>query len=214
VRDGFAREFALVAARPCANLGTMHRSADELLAGLDHVRLSPSDEGPLELIVRRPAPGEREVLAEGELDPTVGLVGDTWDQRSSTRTPDGSPHPGMQVTLMNSRAIALIAGADRAGWPLAGDQLYVDLDLSETNLPPGTRLALGTAAVEISDQPHTGCQQFTQRFGLDALRLVNSPEGRRLRLRGVNATVVDGGTVRVGDAVAVRTRWQEAPATA
>ena len=178
----------------------LHRDADELRAGLDEIRLSPADEGVVELIVRRPAVEEREVLEEGELDVAQGLVGDCWSTRGSSSTPDRSAHPRRQLTLMNSRAIALVAGTpDR--WALAGDQLYVDLDLSPGNLPPGTRLALGSAVIEATDQLHTGCAKFTHRFGSAAIRFVNSPDGRALRLRGIYARVVEGGTVRRGDAI-------------
>lgn len=181
--------------------GVEHRSTAELDAGLDDVRRSPLDRGRVELVVRRPARGEREVLAEGALDPATGLVGDTWAVRPSRRTADRSPHPQMQLTLMNVRAVRLVAGpADR--WPLAGDQLYVDLDLSQANLPAGTRLAVGTAVVEISPQPHPGCAKFAGRFGSEAARWVQSPRGLELRLRGVNARVVQAGTVRPGDRIA------------
>ena len=179
-----------------------HRSAAELVAGLDAIARSPRGSGRVELIVRRPALGEREVLAEGHLDPAVGLLGDTWNERSSKRTDDGSPHPHMQLNIMNAAAVALIAG-DRERWPLAGDQLYVDLDLSEEGLPTWTALRIGTAVIEITDQPHTGCAKFTERFGLEALRFVNSPEGTALRARGVNARVVTAGVVRPGDEIAV-----------
>jgi len=173
---------------------------DALEGGLDHVRRSPKDEGRVELIVRRPAEDEREVLEEGQLDCTEGLVGDTWRARGSTRTPDGSAHPDKQLTLMNARLASLIAGEpDRR--PLAGDQVYVDLDLSGENVPPGTRLALGSAVIEVTDQPHLGCAKFAARFGRDALKFVNSAVGRHLNLRGVNAKVVVAGTVRRGDAV-------------
>jgi hypothetical protein len=178
----------------------VHLSTAALEAGLDDIRQSPADRGVVELIVRRPAVDEREVLEEGELDERVGLVGDTWSQRASGRTEDGSPHPDMQLNVMNARVIRLLAGSpDR--WALAGDQLYLDLDLSEANLPAGTRLALGTAVIEITDQPHTGCQKFSSRFGGDALRFVNSPVGRELHLRGINARVVERGVVRAGDTV-------------
>lgn len=170
---------------------------EELLAGLDEIRLAPKDEGVLELIVRRPGVDEREVLEEGVLDLAEGLVGDTWRVRSSSRTPDGSAHPEMQLNIMNARVIALLA-QDRGRWPLAGDQLYLDMDLSAENLPAGTHLALGSAVIEVTAQPHTGCQKFAARFGLDALKFVNMPEGRQLRLRGLNARVVRPGTVRVG----------------
>jgi MOSC domain-containing protein YiiM len=171
-----------------------------LEAGLDHLRGSPTDHGTVELIVRRPAIDEREVLDEGRLDLAVGLVGDTWNQRSSRRTDDGSPHPDMQLNVMNARCIDLLArSAER--WALAGDQLYVELDLSVDNLPSGTRLALGTAVIEVTEQPHLGCAKFTQRFGLDAFRFVNSEVGRAMRLRGLNARVVLPGVVRRGDTV-------------
>lgn len=176
------------------------RSMAELEAALDDIRRSPKDEGILELIVRRPAVDEREVLEEGELDLVEGLVGDTWRTRGSGSTPDGSAHPDMQLTLMNARIIALLA-QDKDRWPLAGDQLFVDMDLSGENLAPGTRLAIGSAVVEVTDKPHTGCQKFTARFGLDAMKFVNSPVGRSLNLRGINAKVVQPGTMRAGDLV-------------
>jgi MOSC domain-containing protein YiiM len=177
-----------------------HPTAAALDAGLDEIRRSPGDDGRLELIVRRPATDEREVLAEGELDYDVGLVGDTWHARRTSSTTDGSPHPEKQLTLMNSRTARLVAGGlERAA--LAGDQLYVDLDISEANLPAGTRLTIGSAVVEITAQPHRGCKKFTDRFGADSLRFVNSAVGNELRLRGANAKVVTAGTIRTGDAV-------------
>ena len=177
-----------------------HRTRVQLEAQLDHLRDAPRDDGLLELVVARPALLQREVLDVGVLSTTEGLVGDTWSQRPSKRTPDGSPHPDMQLNIMGSRVARLVAVTDDR-MPLAGDQLYVDLDLSEAALPAGTRLAIGTAVVEITDQPHTGCAKFTERFGLDALRFVNSPIGKELRLRGVNAKVVVDGEVRAGDRV-------------
>jgi hypothetical protein len=181
-------------------LGARHLTAEELGAGLSRILTSPKDEGLLELIVRRPRAGEREVLEEGRLDLFEGLVGDNWKDRGSSRTPDGSPHPDMQLNVMNSRVLALVA-QDRERWRLAGDQLIVDMDLSRENLPAGSRLALGSAVIEVTEQPHTGCQKFIDRFGLDAMKFVNSPEGRRLRLRGLNARVVRPGVIRAGDAV-------------
>lgn len=177
-----------------------HLSTAELEAGLDVIRQSPKNDGVVELIVRRPAAGEREVLREGELDVTVGLVGDNWLTRGNPRTEDGKSLPEMQINIMNARAVALVAG-DEARWSLAGDQLFVDLDLSETNLPPGTRLAVGEALLEVTPIPHTGCQKFVARFGVDAMKFVNSPVGRTLNLRGINAKVVRNGRIRVGDVV-------------
>ena len=102
---------------------------------------------------------------------------------------------------MNTRAADLIAQS-RERWPLAGDQLYVDNDLSEDHLPPGTRITVGEVVFEIAHEDHTGCAKFAHRFGKDALKFVNSPDGAHLNLRGIYATVVQGGVVRVGDVVA------------
>lgn len=186
-----------------ASSGIRHLTLDELHAGLDDIRRSPAGEGRLEMIVRRPAVGDREVLAEGRLDVLEGLVGDTWGRRASTRTGDGTPHADMQINLMNARAIALIA-QERSRWPLAGDQLFVDLDLSLANLPAGSRLEIGSAVLEVTAQPHTGCGKFVERFGADAMKFVNSPVGRELCLRGINARVVQPGVIREGDPIAVR----------
>ena len=177
-----------------------HLTMAELEAGLDAIRRSPKDEGVIVMIVRRPKVDAREVLEEGELDLVEGLVGDTWKVRGSSRTPDGAAHPDMQLNVMNARVIALLAH-EKDRWPLAGDQLFIDMDVSSENLPPGTRLALGSAVIEVTDQPHTGCKKFEARFGLDALKLVNSSLGRQLQLRGVNAKVSQPGVIRVGDFV-------------
>jgi hypothetical protein len=149
------------------------------------------------LIVRRPQVDEREVLDEAQLDPALGLIGDDWHVRGSRRTPDGSAHPEMQINIMNSRVTALVA-QDKDRWPLAGDQLYIDMDLSKENLPAGSRIAVGSAVLEVSAFPHTGCHKFVARFGLDAMKFVNSEVGKQLCLRGINAKVVQGGVVKVG----------------
>ncbi len=177
-----------------------HLTGSELEAGLPHIQEAPTDHGTVELIVRRPDVAQREVVEQVKLDPEVGLVGDNWRTRGSSSTPDGSAHPEKQITVMNARVAGLLAG-DPDRRPLAGDQLYLDLDISIGNLPPGTRLQVGAAVIEVTEPPHTGCAKFSRRFGVDALRFVNSPEGTRLRLRGLNARVVEGGTVRLGDPV-------------
>ena len=179
---------------------TEYLSMAELEAGLDHIRQAPKDQGTLKMIVRRPREDEREMVQDAELDLQEGLVGDNWKTRGSRHTPDGSANFHAQITLMNARAIELLAqGQER--WALAGDQLYVDFDLSAENIPPGTQLSIGSAVIEVSAQPHTGCHKFSARFGVDALKFVNSPDGQQLHLRGINARVTRTGMIRVGDAV-------------
>lgn len=177
-----------------------HLSYNELEAGLETIRQSPKELGTLKLIVRRPAVDDREILTEGQLDLAQGLIGDSWKARGSSRAPDGAPNPKMQLNLMNARVIELLS-PDRSRWALAGDQLFVDFDLSESNVAPGTRLAIGSAMIEITAPPHLGCKKFSARFGPDAMKFVNSPEGKQLHLRGVNAKVVEPGAVRTGDSV-------------
>lgn len=177
-----------------------HLSMTELEAGMSYIHQSPGDRGILRMIVRRPKDEEREVIEQAELDLSKGLVGDNWKVRGNKHTPDGSANLNAQITIMNSRTIELVA-QEQARWPLAGDQLYIDMDLSHANLPPGTRLAVGSAVIEVSAEPHTGCKKFSARFGVDAMKFVNSNEGKQLRLRGVNTRVVQSGIIRVGDAV-------------
>ena len=177
---------------------TAYATPAELEAGLDHLRAAPKGEGVVELIVRRPTVDEREAVDEAELDLVDGLVGDSW--RTRGRSGGRPANEKAQITVTNARSAALVAG-DRERWPLAGDQLFVDFDLSGEHIPPGTQLAVGTAVIEVTDDPHTGCKKFSARFGLEALKFVNSPEGRALNLRGINTRVVQPGTVRVGDAI-------------
>jgi hypothetical protein len=174
-----------------------HLTMAELEAALDHLRSAPKDEGLVQLIVRRPQVDEREVLDEAELDPVKGLIGDSWCFRGSSKTADGGPHPEMQINIINARVAELVA-QDKTRWSLAGDQLYIDMDLSKQNLPAGSRLAIGSAVLEVSPLPHTGCHKFVSRFGVDAMKFVNSALGKELCLRGINAKVVQAGVVRLG----------------
>jgi MOSC domain-containing protein YiiM len=175
-----------------------HLPRVQLMAGLSQIRDCPQDGGRVVLIVSRPLVGQRELPAEAVLDQNAGLVGDNWLARGSKSMADGSADPERQVTVMNARAAELVAGG-RERMSLAGDQLYVDLDLSLDNLPAGSLLAVGQAVLRVSQAPHLGCAKFVERFGAEAMRFVNSRLGRQLRLRGMNACVVVPGIVRLGD---------------
>lgn len=180
------------------HLMSMHPPFVDHDAALDLIRAAPKDHGTIELIARRPAAGTREVVDHARFSLELGLVGDGWHRRASSKT--GAPNLEQQVTLMNSRAISAIA-PNRDDWSKAGDQLYVDFDVSEANLPPGTKLAVGTAVLQISAHPHRGCAKFTKRFGSDVTKWVNSEVGRALNLRGVNAQVITEGVARRGDVI-------------
>jgi MOSC domain-containing protein YiiM len=178
-----------------------HRTLADLEPHLEHLRSAPADEGTVVMVACRPGPGTRRLLHEGRLDPAEGLVGDGWSTRRG-RTPDGRPDPDKQVTVMSARMVALL-DEEPARQALAGDQLYVDLDLSVDNLPPGARIAVGESVLEVTGKAHLGCAKFVHHFGEDAMRFTNGRVGRRLRLRGLNARVVTPGAVRPGDAVTV-----------
>ncbi|MGH6897435.1 MAG: MOSC domain-containing protein [Geminicoccaceae bacterium] len=177
-----------------------HLSLDELNDGLAEILRSPKGRGTLRAIVIRPETNARISLPQCEVSPEGGVHGDNWVKGCWMSLPDGRPHPDVQVTIMNARTIALIA-QDEARWPLAGDNLIADLDLSADNLPAGTRLSVGSALLEITAVPHKGCRKFAARFGVHATRFVNSREGTRLHLRGIYARIVEPGMVGVGDAV-------------
>lgn len=181
---------------------SQHLSREELDAGLENILQSPKSNGVLSMIVQRPDINERNEVEVGNLSVAEGLIGDNWKARGSRMTADRSAHPDMQLNIMNTRAIELIA-QDRSRWPLAGDQLYIDLDLSLENLPAGTRLQVGEAVVQVTDIPHRGCLKFVERFGRDAMEFVNSELGCQLNLRGINAKVVQGGEIRITDPVKV-----------
>ena len=177
-----------------------HLATPDLEAGLEQIRNSPKNQSVLDMIVSRPEEDAREIMELADLDVVVGLVGDTWQDRPSARSGDGKAHPDMQITLMNSRVADLVAQS-KERWPLSGDQLFADLDLSKTNVPPGTRISVGKAVLEATDQPHTGCKKFASRFGVDALKFISSPTTEVLQLRGINLKVVEGGEIKPGDIV-------------
>jgi hypothetical protein len=173
----------------------------DLEASLDHLCAAPVDTGTLEMVVRRPDVGARELLDEGVLDEADGLVGDNWLARATSRAIADGRHLDAMITVMSARMVRLLADTPEVQ-ALAGDQLYVDLDISHDNLPAGSRIAVGDDAVlEVSAKPHAGCKKFLARFGEDAVAFVNGEVGSRLRLRGLNARLVHGGVVRPGDVV-------------
>ena len=180
----------------------MHVAMSELEAGLAYIKESPKVEGTVELIVCRPNTNEREVLSEGELCVEKGLIGDNWFDRGYKKRADGSAHPDMQINIMNAR-VANVLAVTKERWPLAGDQFYVDFDLSKAHVPPGTRLAIGEAVLEVTEEPHLGCKKFKERYGKDAVLYVNSEEGKALNLRGINAKVVKPGAVKQGAVVKI-----------
>ncbi|MGL5809815.1 MAG: MOSC domain-containing protein [Nocardioides sp.] len=192
--------------------GATSQPGNEFGGCLTEVRAAPTDRGTVDLVVRRPAVDEREILTEAVLDVEAGLVGDNWLSRATSAAIETGRHRDAQLNVMNARVVRSLA-ATPADQAMAGDQLYLDLDLSVANLPVGSRLQLGDKAIiEVTAKPHTGCAKFLRRFGQAALDLVNSPEGRELRLRGLNARVVRPGTVRPGDAVLVIRPSSDSPA--
>ena len=178
----------------------LHLTMQQLEDGLDRIKKSPNDNTLVDLIVCRPSEGSRKILQEGFLDKGKGLKGDNWIDRGSSKTIDGCSHPDMQLNIMNSRSIALIA-QQKNRWQLAGDQLFIDINLTDKNIPAGTRLSIGDAIIEVTAIPHNGCKKFTERFGIDAVKFVNSPIGKELHLRGVNAKIIKSGKSNVGDMV-------------
>jgi MOSC domain-containing protein YiiM len=177
-----------------------HIPLEQLQAGLPDILASPSDNGVLEGIVIRPGAGQRRELDSCSISLAGGAEGDHWAKGCWMSTDDGHPHPDVQICIMNARCIARIAG-ERSNWAPAGDNLFIDMDLTPANLPAGQQLAIGSAIIEVTDTPHNGCANFTKRYGRDATIFVNKGEGRALRLRGIYARVVQDGRVAVGDRV-------------
>jgi hypothetical protein len=178
----------------------IHKNLQTLIDGSEYIKEAPSNQGVLQLIVARPAEDQRKELEQATLDIDQGLVGDNWRNRSSSRTADGSAHPDMQITLMNSRVIELIC-QQKSDWQMAGDQLYADIDVSQENMPPGTKLAIGESELEVTDQPHTGCKKFSTRFGIDALKFISDKEGKSRQMRGIYLKVIKNGVIKTGDLV-------------
>jgi MOSC domain-containing protein YiiM len=179
----------------------MFATTGQLDARIDHVAGAPSNVGRVELVVARPAIGERLVLDSAALRPGTGLVGDNYLERGSSKPGGGPADPLAELNLMSARALEAVAGDDRTNWPPAGDQLIVDFDLSEANCPAGTRLSVGSAVIEVTTKPHNGCAKFAERYGIDAARWINSRKD--LRLRGICAVVIEAGTVAPGDSIAI-----------
>jgi MOSC domain-containing protein YiiM len=181
-------------------MNVKHLNMNELEEGINYIVQTPDDKGPVRMIVSRPETGIRKILNSASLDTIKGLIGDNWKDRGSSGTPKKSANPETQITIMNSRVIDLIAhSSDR--WKLAGDQLFIEMDISRNNIPPGSQLKIGSAVIEVSEKPHTGCQKFSERFGLHALIFVSTPLGLELCFRGINARVLKSGIVTVGDIV-------------
>ncbi len=181
-----------------------HLTRDELNAGLPEILTAPKDDGRIEMIVARPNQGARLERDEATLTLAGGVEGDHWAKGCWLSTNDGKPHPDVQICIMNARVIDLVAAGDRSRWALAGDNLFIDMDLSPENLPVGQRLQLGTAEIEITAVPHAGCDSFIERYGRDACVFVNVGPGKANRLRGVYGRVVKDGIVRVGDRMTKR----------
>jgi hypothetical protein len=178
----------------------LHLSLEELQSHLDSIKQSPQDDGILKAIVIRPVSNERVGMESSVVTPDGGVHGDRWAKQAWLNLPEEELEPKAQITVMNSRAAEVIA-RNRARWPLAGDNLYVDLDLSEDNLQAGQQLSIGSAVFEITPQPHNGCGKFEQRFGAEALKWVNSEEGKHHHLRGIYIKVVKAGVINVDDTI-------------
>ena len=180
----------------------MGASTEQLDTLIDRISAAPTDVGTVELVVARPARGERLVLESAELRPGIGLVGDNYLERGSSKLGGGPADPLAELNVMSARALEAVAGQDRERWPLAGDQLIVEFDLSEANCPVGTQLTVGSAVIEVTAKPHNGCVKFADRYGVEAARWVNSRKD--LRLRGICAVVVEAGRVAPGDSISRR----------
>lgn len=175
-----------------------HLTRAELAAALPQVTAGPKDHGELKAIFVRPGPGQRLDVSSVAISSAGGLEGDHWAKGCWKSLPDGSPDPDVQVFIMNARFLDLIA-QERSHWASCGNSFVADMDLGADNLPVGTRLKAGSAELEITAVPGTGCEAFIEWYGRDACVFVNTGEGKKNRLRGVYARVVKDGVVRIGD---------------
>ncbi len=163
---------------------------------------APATRGRVVQIVRRGEGGRREYLEHTRVTPHTGVPGDAWARRSA-------PDPDEQITAMQAGVARLLANGQPLG--LFGDNLFLDLDLSANNLPPGSVLRIGTAGFVITAKPHTGCRKFLTRFGRDALRFVSEAAHRSHNLRGVHLRVLEPGEVRLGAEATVMSRGVHDP---
>ncbi len=178
----------------------MHPTLEQLELSLETIAASPSKQGTVELIISRPETGKRVVHTIGNFSKTGGLEGDNWANDCWKTLPDGKSDPIVQIAITNTRLLAAIC-PDKSRWPLAGDQIYTELNLSKTNLPVGTRLSAGTVILEITQEPHLGCSQYAEHFGKDSLKFTLTPRGRELNLRGIYAKVIKSGSINTGDRI-------------
>ncbi len=180
---------------------TQVQTLDQLTAKLPGLlEAAPKVNGKLDMIIMRPEHGARVPLGTVEVTAKGGVAGDHWAKGCWSSLPDGSPNPDVQICMMMSGCIEAIAG-EKANWPAAGDNFFLDMDLTPANMPPGTCFAIGSAEFVVTDEPHNGCQSFIDRYGRDACLFVNTGPGKELRLRGIYARVTRDGSVSVGDSV-------------
>jgi MOSC domain-containing protein len=174
-----------------------HAALEQLEKGLASLEPAPRDHGRVALLVRRVAGGVREQPARLRLTPEAGVPEDAWGRGEN-------PRLEAQISVMEIDVANLIANGQPV--TLFGDNLFLSLDLSVENLPPGSRVRVGTATMEVTPKAHNGCRKFHARFGSDALRFVSKPDLRHRNFRGIYMRVVEGGDVAPGDLVTVIAR--------
>lgn len=173
---------------------------DDLQAKLSWATSAPRDNAPISTLCVRPAEGDRQFVERIDFSVTEGVVGDRWIRKTWMRLPDGRPDPRIQVCLLGQRVLELVR-IDPYRMPYPGDNIVADLDFSETNLPSGQLLRVGTATLEVSDIFNTACSKWRARYGDDALRWINLPDNLPHRLRGVLCRVVASGYATIKDRI-------------